>query len=992
MSGNHQRLQTLSPKHRLTWSRSLAAAGICGVVVCSLFAELLRSKGDSLWDGYSFIAELRGVVLATAVNRNAAAALLGALVVCHFIFLWANRHRKPYATSVGYLGLSVREWLKLLLVILAVNQYSREADSVADIVEQNSFRLGIDQSSNCLVFVLGIVFSQYVSCFLGSVDRNSPLSTNRLARTFFLLLLVTNLFPSPGVHVFKYHDQLRETGIWVNPNTFGLLMAVGFAVSLSWAVSEVFGCLLLGDRGSSSGGVSPRSDRAGGCNRINLCLGLGGLAVFGVGLVSSYSRGAWLATLISFVLTYGPTLLRHLGRTRTIIHFRGISVCVVSRTNFISIAVIVVLVCSLLFIIGPESLLTKRIQSVANTYDLSWRNRLTAWDGALGMIMDHPFLGSGWINMVERFEQLYSSTRLAEGLSIILNDYLTLGIGLGIPAILIFGWLVGFSFAPRSCPLSPSQSALLVLLTGFAFDGGLFKLALAVPFWMLLELAACDTGSSSISAGILKENSYASLINASLASCLAILFLGWSLNRQELRRTEFCVAMPDGTVRKGLSIIPPSASPVGVVTLLLHPRQRVLSVGSELRQFAELGLVAVAIEQQWNSLASFESEIGAISKYIGQHSWGSAKATAWVGSFGAAGMGLRLLLNRVDFEPTIFVGRYSQDLPVVYKNVQRLKPRILFIERESKSSLEGSPLIGQLRNLGTDVRICSPQPIPSGDADITHATNRLIAEACLSAMHADRLGAARAKLDGDCSRLWVLAFAITLMVAAFIFKDAVVELVSSKAQYLTLLTRSWMMVTVLTVGALPICFVLNSPWFDALPSKRGVSDLPQEIRQPLREVPSESQSHEAASAASLRRLRISCYNRGLVNWRVTDEDFASYVLPQEIGENGKISEISRDLLWMNCYPRVRKSPDTRSAAEIIVLFLRQRITIVEHSPGFQSATVSWQSGSADKAGFDAIYLASLRSVGIPCKRDAHGWVRILETSGWSIAPAPLELR
>jgi hypothetical protein len=32
------------------------------------------------------------------------------------------------------------------------------------------------------------------------------------------------------------------------------------------------------------------------------------------------------------------------------------------------------------------------------------------------------------------------------------------------------------------------HAAAVVLLVGFFFDGGLFKMALAVPFWILLEL------------------------------------------------------------------------------------------------------------------------------------------------------------------------------------------------------------------------------------------------------------------------------------------------------------------------------------------------------------------------------------------------------------------------------------------------------------------------------------------------------------------------
>ena len=40
---------------------------------------------------------------------------------------------------------------------------------------------------------------------------------------------------------------------------------------------------------------------------------------------------------------------------------------------------------------------------------------------------------------------------------------------------------------------SVCRAGAVVLLVGFWFDGGLFKLAMAAPFWILLELGREDT-------------------------------------------------------------------------------------------------------------------------------------------------------------------------------------------------------------------------------------------------------------------------------------------------------------------------------------------------------------------------------------------------------------------------------------------------------------------------------------------------------------------
>jgi hypothetical protein len=87
-----------------------------------------------------------------------------------------------------------------------------------------------------------------------------------------------------------------------------------------------------------------------------------------------------------------------------------------------------------------------------------------------------------------------------------LNDYLTLGMVLGIPALACFTGLIWGSWngvgnrkpcvesehppnASTSWRATAYRGVVIVLLIGFWFDGGLFRLALATPFWLFLELS-----------------------------------------------------------------------------------------------------------------------------------------------------------------------------------------------------------------------------------------------------------------------------------------------------------------------------------------------------------------------------------------------------------------------------------------------------------------------------------------------------------------------
>ena len=96
-------------------------------------------------------------------------------------------------------------------------------------------------------------------------------------------------------------------------------------------------------------------------------------------------------------------------------------------------------------------------------------------------------------------------------MAIQLNDYLMLGMTLGVPAMLCFLVYVGLSLTTRTRGASRAsniehrtsnvehrpldlaavcRAGAAVLLVGFWFDGGLFKLATGATFWILLELGA----------------------------------------------------------------------------------------------------------------------------------------------------------------------------------------------------------------------------------------------------------------------------------------------------------------------------------------------------------------------------------------------------------------------------------------------------------------------------------------------------------------------
>jgi len=278
-----------------------------------------------------------------------------------------------------------------------------------------------------------------------------------------------------------------------------------------------------------------------------------------VGLVRSYSRGAWLGALvgISFLIYQIFRLSGFQIGPFDSQSFRFSNFPNWLRKVWIPLALVLVSigVLALWNFRHSEHSSTRRILSVANANDFSWRKRVAAYEGALQMISDKPWFGFGW-NQPERvYDRFYRAPKVDEGMAMQMNDYLMLGTTLGIPALGCFlayiylslrgrehrtsniehstsNWgthaarVLG-SAAPRNTSTSYPQTEMenplnqpvgatptgaggtpalpfsdedwlritcragaIVLLVGFFFDGGLFKLATGATFWMLIELGS----------------------------------------------------------------------------------------------------------------------------------------------------------------------------------------------------------------------------------------------------------------------------------------------------------------------------------------------------------------------------------------------------------------------------------------------------------------------------------------------------------------------
>jgi len=292
-----------------------------------------------------------------------------------------------------------------------------------------------------------------------------------------------------------YHGP-RWMGIWDTPNIYGMLMSVGVVLVIGMAVQM---WKAEGGTRKDENGKEMRIAHGGWRNSLGqwkLIILLVLTFMMGMGLLFSYSRGPWLGTLVGLLY-----LAKFYGKFKW-------------RYILPGIVIVAVTVCCFWNTPRTSPWYFQRLDLGRG----SAQNRVVAWKAGFDIMYAHP-LGVGWNNTVTTYQEIYSPPG-DSAFAITTNDYLMLGTQLGIPALLCFITYVVLCFGARNWWRKKSpptedygfttsdpklrtphsalrtklacRAAALSLLVAFWFDSGLFKLATASIFWILLELGRED--------------------------------------------------------------------------------------------------------------------------------------------------------------------------------------------------------------------------------------------------------------------------------------------------------------------------------------------------------------------------------------------------------------------------------------------------------------------------------------------------------------------
>jgi len=491
---------------------ALASANISGGVLSRLTPAATKMKG--LLKPVLTLAIvsvcLFGYVLhyESGICREFQAALLSVqwmLLVCMavwcgaFLFLTFSRRDLPLigllliAISVYFIGYTAAARAADAIILLAGVTFGK---GVSFLLSRSSRRESvltkkpeIDQSGNQPTLTPS--FSHPMS----DGEYDAAQGTHRSSPVTFLVGLILLLAFGSWWHLDvarNFYPGTRWTGLWDNPNIFGMLMGVGVVLAIGLLATNS----KLKIKNSKLGWV------------LFIAAGM-----MEMGLFFSYSRGTWLGTAVGLLYlakAYGKFKWRY------VIIGAGLGAVVI------------------LLFWGRTPDNAPWYMKRMDFGRASAQHRVAAWKAGFEMMKDHPF-GVGWNKAVDVYVKDYSPPE-GGAAALTMNSYLMLGTELGLPGLLCFISYVALRLkSPKpklQCPkpeigslkskiqspksenditldighwtLDATQVACragaVMLLVAFWFDGGLFTLATASVFWILLELsqvrnAECGVGN-----------------------------------------------------------------------------------------------------------------------------------------------------------------------------------------------------------------------------------------------------------------------------------------------------------------------------------------------------------------------------------------------------------------------------------------------------------------------------------------------------------------
>jgi dienelactone hydrolase len=507
------------------------------------------------------------------------------------------------------------------------------------------------------------------------------------------------------------------------------------------------------------------------------------------------------------------------------------------------------------------------------------------------------------------------------------------------------------------------------------------------------------------------------LIRVGLVALLFLGALGWAKERDPFVRKWFTLKTSDRGSVKCVVVLPKPMRRYPVVIHAHGAGEDLLKDGVELRQLAELGLATVSLEYNKTNQAIFEAQFKALLHYLSKKKWVDTNKIAWVGlSLGANRM-LDFALQHPEQQPQLLVQLSGGGIDRLAPNAQSLTnlhcPVLLVHEGED----EVFPLAGikqlatTLQDEGVPVELKVILNLPHGLEPERPMIFRVVSEYCLTHLagkDAWQNYHSIAQWQADAPPLWLFWLPAVAWVVGWLAwlrcrKAASPGKIKLKRHEIAL---RWLAVILATWALAETAIHLVTPHF-------CVNDTTLSIARRFLVQPKEHADFENLAAQPiwhnqrlktlLEHVELAGYNRELINWQVDETNYQDFVLsptiePSTLNSLPGQSEATtgqpstslnwRRPLWEEFYPRIRHESSPEDAAKIVVRHLRERMTIATLPDLPHDVPSIWIRQITDETGFEIIYVAALRSVGVPARLGPHQQAEFWDGDKWCAAPPP----
>jgi pimeloyl-ACP methyl ester carboxylesterase len=513
-----------------------------------------------------------------------------------------------------------------------------------------------------------------------------------------------------------------------------------------------------------------------------------------------------------------------------------------------------------------------------------------------------------------------------------------------------------------------------------------------------MKRAAVKSSDASVSG--LRSQLLALKERASFWPFLATLTFGlmwWAHSRDPFDRIRFTVKDPGGRV-DGVAVIPRggTGSPAPGLPVIVYAHGQDghwYTDGNYLRALAQLGMAAVSFDYNPSNESKFVSEFSGVLDWVDRQKWADTNRIAWIGFSRGAQNTLRYLAERPDRCPQAYVRLAGGWIEGITSNTfSTMNVPILLVHGKNDEILPIADARRAASILGTNatLKVLANEPHDFGNDRLE--VFRLVGEWCKARLTPDH------PLP-EFPRLNAYPFVVCIL-PAFLWVTLWVCLRGLPGQLLAN-PRSRLQLVFRCVAALLVMLALADMALRLVPRRMEVNKrtlqlardhlVPPDWRgdfESLAALPIWQEQHVATLLSHVELAHYTTFE--LINWKLDPSVYQPFVLSPVI-EPGSAELNWRRELWKNVWPHVRHENTTTSAAEAVVRFLRQRVTVASSYPRQPGVESIWRGRIANKEDFNLVYAAALRSVGVPAKINADHEIEYWTGKEWQLAPGPLAI-